>query len=172
MGSGARRALGGHNKKAKSQKTVVTERLAAMVTRVEENEARVSSWLAAASQDIVNLRSMLAACVEAMEAHDLTISAMRGVISELIPDGDTKIEAARAHLVQLKDKTLKKNMETADEWNRQLQAMIAEGMAPELVREIFMQSKKTMTAPEIVRMQVAQGATAEVPAEAYEFSIS
>lgn len=156
----------------KNQKTLVTERLAAIDARLAENEGRVAAWLAAAGQDIVTLRQMLGAAVEAMEAHDTTIAAMRAVISEHVPDGDEKIERKRKELVALKDAALRKNKEMADEWNRQLEQMAKEGMSREQIAEIFATSKRTMTAPEIVRMQLAQGEVDEVPAGAFEFSLS
>lgn len=153
----------------KNQKQLVTERLARIDDLLAKSDGRVASWLTAAGQDIVVLRQMLAAAIEAMESHDLTIAALRAVISEHVPGGDEKIERRRAALAEQKAAALRRNQDLAEEWNRQVADMVAGGVPKELIEDIVATSKRTMTAPEIVRMRLAQGEVDEVPAGAFEF---
>ena len=141
--------------------------------RIAELEQRLAKWTASAAEDLVRLRSMLAAAVEAMEAHDVTIAAQRLVLKRRFGDKiDDEIDAARKEILDKKSEVQRKNQELADRWNAQLARMREEGVPEDQLREIFAQARREMVEPEIIRAKLDQGAAPEVPDGAFEFGIT
>ena len=155
----------------KSKTERVNDQLLRAEKRVAEAEKRLADWIKASTSDMVALRAMLSAARDAMEEHDLTISAIRYVGSREIKGFDEAVDARRTELIEMQSKAKKQAQELANEWNAQIEVMRKDGLPEEEIRAIIGQARRTMTAPEIIRMQHAQGAVSEVPEGAFEFGL-
>jgi predicted phage tail protein len=156
--------------KGKSKKSQLQRR----EEELKKIETRERKFMEGTAQDLVNMRQMLEQMAIALEAHDLTIAALRTLLVQHVPQvTEDLVDRQRQVIADTKRRKFEENQKLAELWNTQVQQMRNDGLAPAEIEQIIREARETKTEPELIRMKRAAAGKAvtdeTIPAEAFIF---
>ena len=136
-------------------------------------ETRERKFMEGVAEDVIRLRQMLEHMAVALEAHDLTIAALRTLLVQHTAVTEEDVDRQRQVIADTKRRKMEENQKLADLWNAQIQQMRDDGLPPAEIEEIIRDARETRTEPEMVRMKRAAANKSikdeTIPAEAFIF---
>jgi len=155
--------------RGKNKKTSIQRRQ----EELRKIETRERKFMEGIAQDLVSMRQMLEHMAVALEAHDLTIAALRVLLVQRTSATEEDVDRQRQVIADTKRRKMAENQQLAELWNKQIQQMRQDGLPAIEIEEIIRESKDTKTEPELVRMKRAAAGKSvnddSIPAEAFIF---
>ena len=155
--------------RGKNKKTSIQRR----EEELRKIETRERKFMEGIAQDLVSMRQMLEHMAVALEAHDLTIAALRVLLVQRTSATEEDVDRQRQVIADTKRRKMEENQQLAELWNKQIQQMRQDGLPAIEIEEIIRESKDTKTEPELVRMKRAAAGKSvsddSIPAEAFIF---
>jgi len=155
--------------RGKNKKTSIQRR----EEELRKIETRERKFMEGIAQDLVSTRQMLEHMAVALEAHDLTIAALRTLLVQHTAVTEEDVDRQRQVIADTKRRKMEENQKLADLWNAQIQQMRDDGLPPAEIEEIIRDARETRTEPEMVRMKRAAANKSikdeTIPAEAFIF---